>query len=79
MAQTEKIDWRELGERGSDGIDVKLLWRPGEMGDEVMVTVNDERAQVSFAVTPSPDEALEAFYHPYAYRQELGEIALSSP
>lgn len=79
MAIAGKEKWRELDERGSDGIGVKLLWRRGEGGDEVMVTVDDERAQLSFAITPSPEEAYDAFHHPYAYRRELGEIALSSP
>lgn len=56
---------RELDRRTTNGLDVRLLWRSGT--NEVFVEVNDERTAVAFTLAVAPDEALDAFTHPYAY------------
>ena len=56
---------RELAIRESDGLNVVLLWRPGE--DAVTVTVTDERTGDRFQLSVEGDRALDAFYHPFAY------------
>ena len=57
---------RELDHRVSDGIDVRLLWRPAD--DRALVAVSDGKTGESFTVEVGPDQrALEVFHHPYAY------------
>ena len=56
---------RELAARDSDGVHVLLLWHPGE--NAVTVSVEDERFGDRFQIAVTPDRALDAFYHPYAY------------
>jgi hypothetical protein len=62
---TTTLDARELAARESDGIQVVLLWHPGE--NAVTVSVEDERAGDRFQLAVAPDRALDAFYHPFAY------------
>jgi hypothetical protein len=56
---------RELAARDSDGIHVLLLWYPRE--NALTVSVEDARVGDRFQLAVSPDRALDAFYHPYAY------------
>ena len=56
---------RELAAREGDGIQVTLLWHPGD--DALTVSVEDTRAGRGFRLAVAPDRALDAFYHPYAY------------
>ena len=56
---------RELAVRDSDGIQVRLLWHPLENG--VTVSVEDARLGDRFQLAVTPDHALDAFYHPFAY------------
>jgi hypothetical protein len=57
---------RELDHRVSDGIDVRLLWRPED--DRALVAVSDARTGESFTVVVRPDQRpLDVFHHPYAY------------
>ncbi len=56
---------RELAAREGDGIQVTLLWRPGD--DALTVSVEDSRGGRGFDLAVAPDRALDAFYHPYAY------------
>jgi hypothetical protein len=56
---------RELAARQSDGIHVLLLWHPRE--NDLTVSVDDARLGDRFEVAVSPDRALHAFYHPFAY------------
>ena len=48
-----------------DGIHVQLLWHPGE--NALTVSVEDARIGDRFQLAVSPDRALDAFYHPFAY------------
>ena len=56
---------KELDHRTSNGLDVRLLWRSAT--NEVFIQVNDERTADAFTLAVAPDEALDAFTHPYAY------------
>jgi hypothetical protein len=56
---------RELAARDNDGVHVVLLWHPDE--NAVSLSVEDERAGDRFQMRVSPDRALDAFYHPFAY------------
>jgi hypothetical protein len=66
---------RELHHRNGGGIDVTLLWDPRT--DGVYVAVFDERTSDWFWIQVDGSDALDAFYHPYAYehpRVETDEL-----
>jgi hypothetical protein len=56
---------RELAARENDGIHVLLLWHPDE--DALTVSVEDARVGDRFHIAVARDQALDAFYHPFAY------------
>jgi hypothetical protein len=57
---------RELDHRVSDGIDVRMLWRPQD--DRVLVDVSDAKTGESFTLEVGADQrALDVFHHPFAY------------
>jgi hypothetical protein len=58
---------RELASREGDGISVTLLWDPAE--DRVLLDVCDARADESFVRDVEAADALDAFYHPFAYKE----------
>jgi len=59
---------RELAERETDGIVVRLLWDDDRTtGADVIVTYRDERRNHSYRFHPPRALALDAFYHPNAY------------
>jgi hypothetical protein len=68
---------RELDCRVSDGIEVRLLWRPHD--EVVLVAVSDARTEEAFAIEVRDGEnPLDVFHHPYAYaasRPKLEAIA----
>lgn len=55
---------RELAERSSNGTQVRLLWRQGTR--QVWVEVREPDDQV-LAIPVHPEQALDAFHHPYAF------------
>jgi hypothetical protein len=57
--------WAELASRTSNGLKVTLLWQRDH--NDVHVRVIDERTEEAFELTVTGENALEAFYHPYAY------------
>jgi hypothetical protein len=61
------VELRELASRDSDGIAVTLLWNPAE--DRVLLEVYDARADGSFVRDIEGTDALDAFYHPFAYQE----------
>jgi hypothetical protein len=68
---------RELDGRISDGVAVRLLWRPQR--NRVSVAVTDRRADSAFEFEVDPADALPAFHHPYAYTtHEHGAHALAA-
>jgi hypothetical protein len=56
---------RELAYRASDGVAVSLHWDPTD--DGLTVRVEDTKAETAFVLEARPDNALDVFYHPYAY------------
>jgi hypothetical protein len=60
-----KTQTRELAARESDGIHVLLFWHPDE--NALTVSVEDARVGDRFQLAVSPERALDAFYHPFAY------------
>jgi hypothetical protein len=56
---------RELAHRSADGIDVTLVWNVCR--DAVSVLVFERDAGNLFELPVSREQAMDAFYHPYAY------------
>jgi hypothetical protein len=56
---------RELAYRANDGVGVALLWSPTD--DRLTVVVEDTKADERFELEARRDNALDVFYHPYAY------------
>lgn len=56
---------RELARRTNDGVEVTLLWSPA--ADRLTVVVHDAKLNERFELETRPDNALDIFYHPYAY------------
>lgn len=56
----------ELANRRGDGLEILLLWH--QRDDRLEVVVADTRTGASFALAAGDGrEALDAFYHPFAY------------
>ena len=56
----------ELAHRRGDGLDIVLLWHRPD--NRLEVVVSDSRSSASFALAAgSGREALDVFYHPFAY------------
>ena len=55
----------ELATRSSDGVVVSLLWNREQ--DEVTVVVDDTRTGERLRLPARRENALEVFYHPFAY------------
>jgi hypothetical protein len=56
----EELDYRE-----SDGIEVLLLWSRAD--GSLVVAVRDGRTAERFELLVGPEQALDAFQHPFAY------------
>jgi hypothetical protein len=61
---------RELAYRANDGVEVSLFWSPSD--NRLTVSVCDTRIGDGFAITAHPENALDVFYHPYAYAASQG-------
>jgi hypothetical protein len=71
MAGTDSMHApRELAHRANDGVDIVLFWN--EATNELAVYVSDERSGAYFELAAPRDQALDVFYHPYAYAASLG-------
>ncbi len=57
--------FEELSYRENDGMEVSLLWN--RESNTLSVFVCDTRGDRSFEIAVAPNEALDAFHHPYAY------------
>ena len=68
MTGSANSTWTELAHRRGDGIDVTLLWAHRGHANHVRVCICDRRAGAYFELEPDPHLALDAFYHPYSYR-----------
>ena len=56
---------KELATRQADGVVVSLQWRRAD--DRLTVVVDDTRTGERFRVPAQRENALEVFYHPFAY------------
>ena len=56
---------KELARRQTDGVVVSLQWRRAD--DRLTVVVDDTRTGERFRVPAHRENALEVFYHPFAY------------
>ena len=71
MAVTDSLQPpRELAHRANDGVEIVLFWN--EATDELTVYVSDERSGTYFELAAPCDQALDVFYHPYAYAASIG-------
>jgi hypothetical protein len=61
---------RELDARAGDGIDIRLLWYPAT--EVVTVSVHDAKYDNAFELVVEPNQALDAFHHPFAYASFCG-------
>jgi hypothetical protein len=55
----------ELAHRTGSGIEVSLLWR--RVDDSIALRLVEVATGVEFELRVPSDDALDAFYHPYAY------------
>jgi hypothetical protein len=73
---------RELAQRRSGTVEILLLWH-AEI-DRVEISLHDSSTGAGFYVDVPPGNALDAFYHPYAYAPrhespcEVGEADVES-
>jgi hypothetical protein len=63
---------RELAQRLSGTVEVLLLWHP--QIDQVELSVHDFVTGTSFQIEVEPGNAIDAFYHPYAYAATRGDF-----
>lgn len=61
---------RLLAVRESNGVHVRLYWDEAAVSDsDVVVEYEDHNEDVSYTLYPPREHALDAFYHPNAYRR----------
>lgn len=70
MTTTTLTEARELHARSGDGIEVQLLWHPAD--ESITVAVYDATRDTTFEFAVDPDEAVDAFNHPFAYAASHG-------
>jgi hypothetical protein len=58
--------YTELAHRTGDGVAVSLLWRRND--NRLTIAVADARTGDEFELNAHPENALDVFYHPFAYR-----------
>ena len=63
---------RELARRLSGDLEVLLLWHPDD--DSVELCVYDRTTAAGFKLEISPEDAMTAFEHPYAYAMTCDEF-----
>jgi hypothetical protein len=68
---------RELDQRTTDGIDVRLLWDP--QTNRVSVAVADLHTGELLHFGVDGRDALDAFHHPYAYAVGDRPLVLAHP
>jgi hypothetical protein len=66
---------RELAQRLSGAVEILLLWQPGV--DGVELSVRDLATGAGFHFEVEPGDAIDAFYHPYAYAASRGHSDVS--
>ena len=61
---------RELAQRRSGADEVLLLWHPES--DRVQLSVRNLATGVACEIEIAPADAIDAFYHPFAYSARCG-------
>jgi len=69
VAPVPSDDWRELAHRISGGIEITLYWNPRDDTTSLEVRHHDSEQTLRYHV--APDQALDAFYHPFAHLQAV--------
>jgi hypothetical protein len=59
---------KELARRQNDGVVVSLLWH--RANDKLTVVVDDTRTGEHLRLPARRENALEVFYHPFAYAEK---------
>jgi len=67
--KTEVPTFEELAQREADGVLVRLWWLA--IDDSITVTVRDLKSGDAFTLYPKPHQALDCYYHPFAYKEAL--------
>ncbi|HZC69328.1 MAG TPA: hypothetical protein VE442_01415 [Jatrophihabitans sp.] len=62
----------ELDHRRSADIEVSLLWQRDT--NRLVVTARDHRTGAVLEIPVAPDQARNAFLHPYAYAASIGIV-----
>jgi hypothetical protein len=75
--QTTREPSRELAYRESDGVEVVLFWH--QPTNELTVSLSDQQNGVHLELAVAPDQALDAFNHPYAHAAFQGLAGDASP
>lgn len=75
VSEPQHLAATELAERTGDGLEVSLWW--DRLTGRIWVDVH-ERSGRRWAVPAEPDEALDVFYHPFAYCAADADGALSA-
>jgi hypothetical protein len=66
---------RLLAVRESSGILVRLFWDENARTEsDVIVEYEDRSEDVSYTLYPPRERALDAFYHPNAYRRGISRL-----
>jgi hypothetical protein len=60
----------ELAQRTGDGIEVTLLWSRAD--GRLTVVCEDARSEELLVLPATPENALDVFYHPFAYAAREG-------
>ena len=68
MTELVTITRTELAQRSNGGADVTLFWVHGSGDDGAVVCVCNRREGSYFEIAIEPYLALDAYYHPFAYR-----------
>jgi hypothetical protein len=69
------IRMRLLAIRESSGILVRLFWDEEAKSDsDVVVEYEDRSEDLSYTLYPPRERALDAFYHPNAYRRGITRL-----
>jgi hypothetical protein len=61
----KRSTYTELARRTRDNLTVSLVWRPQD--NRLRVMVADTAAGQEFQLDAHPENALDIFYHPFAY------------
>jgi len=73
-AASTDMSRRELAERTSGDLEVKLYWSPRDGSISIEVYQPSIEETITFRV--APERALDAFYHPFAHLADQAEDAI---